>query len=168
MYTRLLVPLDGSKTAEKVLPYARFLAARLKLPVELLEVIDIVEIAKLLTPEKSHYLNTVVENRIRSSEQYLRAVAGTFPGVDVRCTVEKGTAAEVIIEKAAVDRGTLINMATHGRSGIKRWLLGSVAEKVLGGRDQPAAVDQSHRRGEDGRRGKPQIRHRAVGRLRVG
>jgi nucleotide-binding universal stress UspA family protein len=54
MYTRLLVRLDGSKTAEKVLPYARFLAARLKLPVELLEVIDIVEIAKLRTPEKAH------------------------------------------------------------------------------------------------------------------
>jgi nucleotide-binding universal stress UspA family protein len=101
MYTRLLVPLDGSKTAEKVLPYAPFLAARLKLPVELLEVIDIVEIARLLTPEKAHYLNTVVENRIRSSEQYLRAVAGTFPAVDVRCTVEKGTAAEGIIERAA-------------------------------------------------------------------
>jgi nucleotide-binding universal stress UspA family protein len=74
---------------------------------------------------------------MRSSEQYLRAVAGTFPGVDVRCTVEKGTAAEVIIEKAAVDRGTLINMATHGRSGIKRWLLGSVAEKVLRGATNP-------------------------------
>jgi nucleotide-binding universal stress UspA family protein len=111
MYTRLLVPLDGSKTAEKVLPYSRFLAARLKLPVELLEVIDIVEIARLLTPEKAQYLNTVVENRKRSSEQYLRAVAGTFPGADVRCTVEKGTAAEIIIDKAAADRGTLINIS---------------------------------------------------------
>jgi nucleotide-binding universal stress UspA family protein len=105
MYTRLLVPLDGSKTAEKVLPYSRFLAARLKLPVELLEVIDIVEIARLLTPEKAQYLNTVVENRKRSSEQYLRA------GADVRCTVEKGTAAEIIIDKAAADRGTLINIS---------------------------------------------------------
>jgi nucleotide-binding universal stress UspA family protein len=137
MYTRLLVPLDGSKIAEKVLPYARFLAARLKLPVELLEVIDIVEIAKLLTPDKAHHLNTVVENRIRSSEQYLRTVASTFAGVDVKCTVEKGTAAEVIIEKAAADKSTLIDMATHGLSGIKRWLLGSVAEKVLRGATNP-------------------------------
>ena len=86
MYTRLLVPLDGSKTAEKVLPYSRFLAARLKLRVELLEVIDIVEIARLLTPEKARYLNTVVENRIRSSEQYLKAVAATFPGGNVKCS----------------------------------------------------------------------------------
>ena len=137
MYTRLLVPLDGSKTAEKGLPYARFLAARLKLAVELLEVIDIVEIAKLLTPDKAHHLNTVVENRIRSSEQYLRTVASTFAGVDVKCTVEKGAAAEMIIDKAAADKGTLINMATHGYSGIKRWLLGSIAEKVLRGATNP-------------------------------
>jgi nucleotide-binding universal stress UspA family protein len=152
MYTRLLIPLDGSKTAEKVLPYARFLAARLKLPVELLEVIDIVEIAKLLTPEKAHYLNTVVENRIRSSEQYLRGVAGTFPGANVKCTVEKGAAAEVIIEKAAADKGTLISMATHGRSGLNRWLLGSVAEKVLRGATNPLllvkATDEAKTEGE--------------------
>jgi len=152
MYTRLLIPLDGSKTAEKVLPYARFLAARLKLPVELLEVIDIVEIAKLLSPEKAHYLNTVLENRIQSSEQYLRAVAGTFPGANVKCMVEKGTAAEVIIEKAAADKGTLISMATHGRSGLNRWLLGSVAEKVLRGATNPLllvkATDEAKTEGE--------------------
>jgi nucleotide-binding universal stress UspA family protein len=137
MYTRLLIPLDGSKTAEKVLPYARFLAGTLKLPVELLAVIDIVEIAKRLTPEKAHFLNTVVENRVRSSEQYLKGVAATFAGADVKCTVEKGAVAEVIIETAAADKGTLISMATHGRSGINRWLLGSVAEKVLRGATNP-------------------------------
>jgi nucleotide-binding universal stress UspA family protein len=152
MYTRLLIPLDGSKTAEKVLPYARFLAGTLKLPVELLEVIDIVEIAKRLTPEKAHFLNTVVENRVRSSEQYLKGVAGTFAGANVKCTVEKGTAAEVIIEKAAADKGTLISMATHGRSGLNRWLLGSVAEKVLRGATNPLllirATDEAKTEGE--------------------
>ena len=39
----------------------------------------------------------------------------------------------MIIEKAAAEEGTLITMATHGRSGLNRWLLGSVAEKVLRG-----------------------------------
>jgi nucleotide-binding universal stress UspA family protein len=131
MYTRLLIPLDGSKTAEKVLPYARFLAGTLKLPVELLQVIDIVEIAKHLTPDKVHFLTTVIENRVRSSEQYLKGVAATFSGADVKCTVEKGIAGDVIIDNAAADKGTLINMATHGRSGIERWLSGSVVEKVL-------------------------------------
>lgn len=137
MYTRILIPLDGSKTAEKVLPYARYLAATLKLPVELLEVIDVAEIARRISPEKSHFINTVLENVIRSSEQYLSGVASTFPKADVKCTVEKGWAEEVIIEKAAADKGTLISMATHGRSGINRWLLGSVAEKVLRGATSP-------------------------------
>ena len=45
MYTKMLMPLDGSKTAEKVLPYARFLAEKLKISVELLSVIDIAELA---------------------------------------------------------------------------------------------------------------------------
>ncbi|MGH7927622.1 MAG: universal stress protein, partial [Candidatus Binatia bacterium] len=45
MYTKILVPLDGSKTAEKVLPYVRWLSGALKIPVELLAAIDIAEMA---------------------------------------------------------------------------------------------------------------------------
>ena len=47
--------------------------------------------------------------------------------------MENGKAEELIIDKAAADKDTLIVMATHGRSGIQRWLLGSVADKVLHG-----------------------------------
>src|SRR6266550_2568016 len=137
MYTRILLPLDGSKTAEKVLPYGRFLASTLKLPVELLTAIDIAEIAKRISAEKARYLNTLIENNIRTSEQYLSGIARKFENGSVKCTVEKGTAEEVIIERAAADKGTLISMATHGRSGINRWLLGSVAEKVLRGTTNP-------------------------------
>jgi len=57
--------------------------------------------------------------------------------VVINCTVEKGTPAEAIVDKAAAEKDTLINMATHGHSGIKRWLLGSVAEKVLRGATNP-------------------------------
>jgi len=79
----------------------------------------------------------MIEDSVRNSEQYLRGVAGTFPGVNTKCTVEKGKAEQVIIETAAADKGTLITMATHGRSGINRWLLGSIAEKVLRGATNP-------------------------------
>ena len=137
MYTRILLPLDGSKTAEKVLPYGRFLASTLKLPVELLTAIDIAEIAKRISAEKARYLTTLIENNIRNSEQYLRGIAGKFEDVSVKCTVEKGAAEEVIIERAGADKGTLIGIATHGRSGINRWLLGSIAEKVLRGTTNP-------------------------------
>jgi nucleotide-binding universal stress UspA family protein len=136
MFTRILIPLDGSKTAEKVLPYARFLAGSLKLPVELLAVVDIVEMATHISADRARHLDTMIEDSVRNSEQYLRGVAGTFPGANTKCTVEKGKAEQVIIETAA-DKGTLITMATHGRSGIDRWLLGSVAEKVLRGGTNP-------------------------------
>jgi nucleotide-binding universal stress UspA family protein len=135
MFTQMLIPLDGSKTAEKVLPYARFVAGALKLPVELLAVVDIVEMATHITAARASHLDTVIEDSVRNSEQYLRGVAGTFPG-GTKCTVEKGKAEQVIIETAA-DKGMIITMATHGRSGINRWLLGSIAEKVLRGTTNP-------------------------------
>ncbi|HEX9273841.1 MAG TPA: universal stress protein [Candidatus Binatia bacterium] len=137
MFTRILIPLDGSKTAEKVLPYARFLAGSLTLPVELLAVVDIVEMATHMSADRARHLDTMIEDSVRNSEQYLRGVAGTFPGVNTKCTVEKGKTEQVIIETAAADKGTLITMATHGRSGINRWLLGSIAEKVLRGATNP-------------------------------
>ena len=52
MYTRMLIPLDGSQAAEQVLPYARFLAKGLAIPVELLEVIDPDALAGLANPEQ--------------------------------------------------------------------------------------------------------------------
>jgi nucleotide-binding universal stress UspA family protein len=137
MYNKILIPLDGSKTAEKVLPYARSLAAKLKLPVELLAVIDIAEMAAHITAAKARYLDTLVEDGVRNSTSYLRGIATTFTGGKVTCTVEKGRAEETIIEKGAADANVLIAMATHGRSGLNRFLLGSVAEKVLRGTANP-------------------------------
>jgi nucleotide-binding universal stress UspA family protein len=65
---------------------------------------------------------------------YLKEIAASFAGpAAVSYSVRTGHPAEVIIEAAESDRDTLIAMATHGRSGIRRWLLGSVAEKVLHG-----------------------------------
>jgi len=132
MYSRMLIPLDGSKTAENVLPYARFIAGALKLPIELLAVVDIVELAIHISAGRPRDLDTMIADSVRRSEQYLREVARTFSN-GTKCTVEKGKAEQVIIETAAADKGTLVTMATHGRSGMNRWLLGSVTEKVLRG-----------------------------------
>jgi nucleotide-binding universal stress UspA family protein len=131
MYTKVLVPLDGSNTAEKVLPYARSLSGTLKLPVELLAVIDLSEMAAHVAAGKARYLDSMIEAAVRSSEGYLQRIARTFTGADVKCTIEKGRPHEIIVERAAADKGTLVSMATHGRSGVNRWLLGSVSEKVL-------------------------------------
>jgi len=137
MYTGMLIPLDGSKTAEKVLPYARYLAGRLETPVELLAVIDIAELAAQVSPEKARFLDTVINDGERQSKEYLSRIAATFPGSRVKCTIEKGRAGDAIIGRGDADTGMLIAMGTHGRSGMNRWLLGSVAEKVLRGTTNP-------------------------------
>ena len=137
MHSKILVPLDGSKTAEKVLPCARYLSAKFKIPLELLTAIDIADIGAHISPENTRHLDTIITDGLRRSESYLRSVAGTFHGIDVKCTVEKGRSADMIIEKGAADKAMLIAMATHGRSGLDRFLLGSVAEKVLRGSANP-------------------------------
>jgi nucleotide-binding universal stress UspA family protein len=129
MYTKLLIPLDGSKTAEAALPYGRTLARTLKIPVELLGVVDTSVLDNRVFRDSGDS-ETIIAESIRSSEEYLNRIVKTFPDDNVSCIVETGRAEDVIIEKAGSD-ATLTAMATHGRSGIDRLLMGSVAEKVL-------------------------------------
>jgi nucleotide-binding universal stress UspA family protein len=136
MYSKILIPLDGSKTAEKVLPYARYLAGMLKIPMELLAVVDIAEMGAHMSAERARFLDTMVEDAVRDSESYLRAVAAKIPG-GAKHAVVKGQAEDAIIEKGESDKNALIAMATHGRSGLNRFLMGSVAEKVLRGSANP-------------------------------
>jgi len=137
MYSRMLIPLDGSNASEQVLPYARSLARNLHLPVELLTVVDTVGLAASLPVENKQTVENLIAHTWRSSAEFLQRVSKSFPDTSVTCAVERGRPSEVVIEKAAADARTLIAMATHGRSGIDRWLLGSVAEKVLRGTKNP-------------------------------
>jgi nucleotide-binding universal stress UspA family protein len=129
----MLIPLDGSKVAEQVLPYARFLAKALTIPVELLEVVDPEALNLLANPGQGRYIDTLLAERTERCKTYLEAIARSFQGARIQCFADIGKAEEIIIEKAAADRNTLVVMATHGRSGIQRWHLGSVADKVLHG-----------------------------------
>jgi nucleotide-binding universal stress UspA family protein len=137
MFTKILIPLDGSNTSEKVLPLARILAGTLNLPIELLEVVDISAATAHVAVDKARYLDSLIAEGEWVSREHLNDVAANFAGRKIACSVERGRPADVIIEKAALDPGTLIAMATHGRSGVNRWLMGSVAEKVLRGSHNP-------------------------------
>ena len=137
MYSRILIPLDGSSTAEKVLPYVRYLTGNLKIPIELLAVVDIAETAAHLSADTARFLDTLIEDGVRRCTIYLGRVAGTFPGSNAKISVERGRAEEAIIAKGETDKAMLITMATHGRSGLNRFLLGSIAEKVLRGTANP-------------------------------
>lgn len=122
---KILVPLDGSKLAERVLPYTALLAEVCKASVELLGVED----AGVRTPFSSS----------GGARDYLHKVATSYFPQTVRVVevVERGKAAGVIIERANRDPDCLIAMVTHGFSGIKRWLLGSVAAKVVQAAENP-------------------------------
>ena len=138
MYTRILVPLDGSATAEAVLPYAQAFAVGFKTSVELLSVVDIGAMTTHLSAEKVPQFNAVVDNEEKNSGSYLDDVAKNFfSGLPTECRIVRGSPAETILESTSKDQDTLIAMATHGRSGAKRFLLGSVAEKVLRGTTNP-------------------------------
>jgi nucleotide-binding universal stress UspA family protein len=140
MYSKILVPLDASKTAENVLPLVRCFARALQVPVELLGVVDIAEMARHVTADQGSMIRTLVDDVNRKFDAYLMKVQKNFPSGQVQCAVQNGNAAEAIIESAAREERTLIAMATHGRSGLDRWLLGSVAEKVLRGAINPTLV----------------------------
>lgn len=133
MYSRMLIPLDGSKIAEQVLPYARYLAKALTLPVELFQAVDAEPLEMLANPAQGRYVDTLLNEKRANSAEYLKAAGRSFEKVRVSSVVEIGKPEDLILEKAAADPQTLIIMATHGRSGIQRWMLGSVADKVLHG-----------------------------------
>ena len=140
MFGRMLIPLDGSKTAEDVLPYARRLAADARVAVELLGVVEMAEIAEDIASNQAAYAGALVREAVRNSTEYLEKLAQTFHNGKVRCNVQHGRPEDIIIAAASADRATLIAMATHGRSGVTRWLLGSVTEKVLRGTVNPLLV----------------------------
>lgn len=153
MYTKILVPLDGSRLSEGILPYARSFARALKAPVELLHVIGPEVISTFTDPGRGRYVDVVEADLKRDGREYLKRVAGSFAEPSrVSGSVEIGSAAEVIVEKGSAQPETLIAMATHGRSGLQRWLLGSVADKVLHATPSPLLLvrpaDQGSTEGE--------------------
>jgi len=137
MFTRILVPLDGSAIAEKALPHARALGRALEIPITL---ITAIETTAGFSKEKARHLDTVIEGGMRTSKEYLKKISKTFSGAGIQYRVEKGKAEDAIIMNAAADNGTLITMASHGRSGLGRWLLGSITEKVVRGTNNAVLV----------------------------
>ena len=131
MYTRILVPLDGSKLAEQVLPHVKRLASAFELHMELLSTFSPPFIYR--GPNPSSFPHQIEDNIRAHSMDYLHSIKSSLVdlGVPVSCTVRLGEPASWIVTEAEKEADTLIAMSTHGRSGITRWVLGSVADKVL-------------------------------------
>jgi len=130
-YARMLVPLDGSELAEGVLPYARAFAGRLGLDMTLLHICTAQECE--LVDVHRDYIERVAEMARRQTAQERERIGVPSGGriAEVQADIAIGHPAEEIIRYADENHFDLIVMATHGRSGIGRWALGSVAEKIL-------------------------------------
>ena len=137
MYTKIFVPLDGSATAEAVLPYVEALAMGFRTAVELISVIDIGAMATHLSGDRAPHLDGLIAAEEKRTASYLDSIARRFSRLPTQRQVIRGHAAEAILEITNKESNTLVAMATHGRSGADRWLLGSVAEKVLRGTTNP-------------------------------
>lgn len=131
MYRKMLVTLDGSPLAECVLPHASALAKGCAvLEVWLLRVVEPMPIGEGVTQE---FIYKVYGEREKVAKKYLEGIAKGLrdQGLTVNMAVTQGQAADEIasfVEKNKVD---LIVMATHGRSGMGRWVFGSVSDRVL-------------------------------------
>lgn len=132
MYSKLLVPLDGSRLSESVLPYVRKFAKSFSAPVVLLYVIEPDPLAPVTEPVQSPRSDIAKGDAENTYNAYLQRIAAGIPKpLSVRASVKTGRSAETIVDDAATEARTLIAMATRGLSGVKRWFLGSVANKVL-------------------------------------
>lgn len=145
MVSRIVVPLDGSQLSHAALPLARGLAEQTGASVTLLSVMD---------PPRDFYISPQGGDRTRYSasdidhladegnrlQGYLNQMGASFQGLTVHTSIRLGNAAEQILEEAESSRNAVVIMASHGRSGIGRSLLGSVASRVVRGGTVPVFV----------------------------
>lgn len=123
---RVVVPLDGSSLAERALGLAQTLAIMLTASIELVHVVD---------------LTSPLAVRRDAGERYLTEVATRFPpDMPVDTQVLEGKPVDELLRRLDGAHHTIVAMSTHGRSGIQRFLFGSVADKVIRGAAVPVAV----------------------------
>ena len=134
MYTRIVVPLDGSDVAERALPTALEMAHILNTPLHLVRVVDLRVTSFAFGADSM--LAAQAEGRQRETERALAteylcesAVSLSSEGVQITTEVRDGLAPSELVQM--MRPGDLFVVSSHGRSGIARWYLGSVAEQVV-------------------------------------
>jgi nucleotide-binding universal stress UspA family protein len=139
MYEKILVPLDGSPLAESILPEIR------KLRSEYLPRLVLVRVCRAHTGTDT-YSSEMEMHTMEGAETYLTQMKRRLnaEGYTVEIHVCVGDAAWEILDLAERSNAELIAMSTHGRSGIDRWLMGSVTEKVVRHSPKPVLLVRAH------------------------
>jgi nucleotide-binding universal stress UspA family protein len=142
---KILVPLDGSKVAEQIVPYAEDLArgtgAELILFHAYQTFLGVISGEAMVTMSAEE-IKEVNDHREEEAKAYLKTMTGTLRemGLTVSEVVVSGDPADAILSYAESNGVDIISMSTHGLSGIKRWVFGSVTDKVLHAGDMPVLV----------------------------
>ena len=144
----ILVPLDGSGHAEAVLPLVRDLAPALGAQVTLVRVVTTPPPAFVVVPDVAlppAYLRSALgeaRERVEADLQQVSADLGTA-GVTVISLMPTGQAAAELLDLLREGAYDLVAMTTHGRTGIKRWTMGSVAERLVEASHTPVLLLRS-------------------------
>lgn len=139
----VVVPLDGSELAESVLPWVEALARTMAIDVHLIRAFDPAAVDRrsryLLALADVPTLSETVGNRI---QEYLDSVASRLreKGLEIRTKVLRGPVASSILSYAENSPLDIIVMSTHGRTGFRRLLLGSVTEAVVRSSSDPVMI----------------------------
>jgi len=143
--SQILVPLDGSVLSEKALETAFTLAKLSGARITFLRVLRPVEDIIKIDEHHSIYVDQQIEYKTKRATKYLESIKDKAKtnSITTHTVLETGHAAETIIDYAKKNPVDLIVMATHGRTGLQRWVYGSTAGKVLNGASHPVLLVRS-------------------------
>jgi len=152
MYKTILVPLDGSKRAEAILPHVKDMATHYGSAIVFLRVFEIPHISSFVSTTEDqfqaipHLSEEQLQALAEEAEEYLRGICKqiTGCGIEGRFRVEYGPIAATIINTAEEENADLIAMASHGSSGIEGVYYGSVAAGVLQRVDRPLLIVRAY------------------------
>jgi len=142
-YEKILVPLDGSKISEAILPEIEKLASAFGASICLLYVVPTPIFPQTMEPVVQ--FETIAEALTKEGEEYLRKIEKRLKdkGFTVESHLQHGNEAQRILEQSNHKDIGLIAMSSYGRSGVSHWLLGSVAEKVVRHATKPILLVRS-------------------------
>jgi len=140
MFKKILVPLDGSTRAESALPVAARIARASGGSVMLVQVVTIPLMYETTTG--GSYTADLIESEINETEDYLKALAHSdvLAGIKTEISALFGATAQTILSVATSYTIDLIVMTSQGKTGVKRWVLGSVAQKLARHSPMPVLV----------------------------
>jgi nucleotide-binding universal stress UspA family protein len=139
MYNKIMVPLDGSDLAECVIPHVEAIISGFKsTEVVLVQVLDPVRLP-VSVPARGNFGFTEKDrqqleaNRKKATNEYMGKMAGNLgtTGSVFSYAVLEGNPARMLADYATKNAVDLIVIASHGRSGVSRWVMGSVAERIV-------------------------------------